>query len=670
MLFRRLSFHNFGLLAGNQTVELQTDAAGPGGAPIVLIGGQNGAGKTTILEALRLCLYGRAAFDGPISQNEYHEYLLGRIHRPKGQVPAPDGACILLEFELTSQGRVDIYKVQRSWRRRSEDSSKVGENVLIFKNDALLDDVEADYWQEFIQGLIPSGLSQLFFFDGEQIQKLADEETDTRALGDAVKALLGLEVVERLRNDLAIYVGKEAKKVAAQSPAGHVEKATADFQVIERELDVLRTGKAALAEEIDRTRKEIERVERELMTAGRGLYDDREKHQRKRTELEATTKQIERRLEDLCEAEFPFTLCADLCRDLQQQLQKERDLVRWQASRDHVKAFAHQVISRARKVGESGPGLEKLIQASLADAERPPEELKAVQVMHGLSSSAHAAIEGWLESALNRVPSEVKGLNRDLERVQRALAKTQQALGQVPDQDTLKPLMERLFKLQQELADLTVKDANFDQAITERANLGAMAERALGRAAGQLKELEGQEKRLHYAARTQEALKAFQERLTNAKLRRLEEVFVETFNYLSRKLSVSRANIHAGDFRVELFDEDGKALPKSQFSAGEKQIYAIAMLWSLAKISGRNLPVVIDTPLGRLDSIHRKHLLERYFPEASHQVIILSTDTEIDHRYFDELRPHVARSYYLRHERGDRVTRLEEGYFWKELARA
>ena len=80
-----------------------------------------------------------------------------------------------------------------------------------------------------------------------------------------------------------------------------------------------------------------------------------------------------------------------------------------------------------------------------------------------------------------------------------------------------------------------------------------------------------------------------------------------------------RVAISSKDFSVVLFDREDRPLPKDSLSAGEKQIYAIAMLWSLARTSGRPLPVIIDTPLGRLDSDHRRLLVERYFPHASHQ---------------------------------------------------
>ena len=92
---------------------------------------------------------------------------------------------------------------------------------------------------------------------------------------------------------------------------------------------------------------------------------------------------------------------------------------------------------------------------------------------------------------------------------------------------------------------------------------------------------------------------------------------------------VHRIAIDTHSFSLSLYDLQGKLVPKHRLSAGEKQLLGIAFLWGLARISGHRLPIAIDTPLGRLDSSHRNNLVERYFPSASHQVILLSTDTEI-----------------------------------------
>ena len=99
-------------------------------------------------------------------------------------------------------------------------------------------------------------------------------------------------------------------------------------------------------------------------------------------------------------------------------------------------------------------------------------------------------------------------------------------------------------------------------------------------------------------------------------------------------------------------------------SEGEKQIFAVSVLWGLSRAAARPLPAIIDTPMARLDAKHRDKLVERYFPHASHQVIVLSTDTEIERRYFHDLQTSIARAYHLNYDEKHKCTVAEEGYFW------
>ncbi|NJN22842.1 MAG: DNA sulfur modification protein DndD, partial [Leptolyngbya sp. RL_3_1] len=132
------------------------------------------------------------------------------------------------------------------------------------------------------------------------------------------------------------------------------------------------------------------------------------------------------------------------------------------------------------------------------------------------------------------------------------------------------------------------------------------------------------------APRVQQTLVEFRQRLTQHKLGELEQAITQYFLLLLHKSTlVHRVMVDGATFRLDLYDTDGDPLPIQRLSAGEKQLLAISFLWGLASVSGRQLPVAIDTPLGRLDSKHRHHLIDRYFPQASHQVILLSTDTEI-----------------------------------------
>src|SRR5439155_17558534 len=151
------------------------------------------------------------------------------------------------------------------------------------------------------------------------------------------------------------------------------------------------------------------------------------------------------------------------------------------------------------------------------------------------------------------------------------------------------------------------------------------------------------------------------------KIDRLSALITESFRYLLRKQTlVESIHTDPATFAVTLYDAAGQAISRQRLSEGEKQLFAVAMLWGLARASARPLPAVIDTPMARLDAAHRQNLVERYFPHASHQVIVLSTDTEVDRHYYRLLQPAVARAYHLTYDDKSRATVAKEGYFWKE----
>ena len=134
---------------------------------------------------------------------------------------------------------------------------------------------------------------------------------------------------------------------------------------------------------------------------------------------------------------------------------------------------------------------------------------------------------------------------------------------------------------------------------------------------------------------------------------------------MRKKTLVADVNIDPDSYAMSLIGKNQLTLPLRQLSAGERQLLAISTLWGLARASGRPMPNVIDTPLARLDSRHRTNLIDNYFPEASHQVIILSTDEEIDKKYYPKLKDRISHSYELSYSDEEQSSVIRNGYFFE-----
>jgi DNA sulfur modification protein DndD len=669
---KKLVLENFGLFRGRNEIDLDTRVVRGKVKPIVLIGGKNGAGKTSILESIRLCLYGPQGIADRISVKGYEQYLRGRVHRDDSLLINPTSAAVTLIFEHSHIGGKHEFTVTRSWDIKE---NSVSSSLEVLRDGIPLDEIDRENAEEFLRDLVPPGVAQLYFFDGEKIQELAEAEDVDAALSDAIKNLLGLELVDRLQADLRIYKNRIDNEDANADVVKTIEAMDNELQERHNELVELRKSLDEGVSQVDSIRKEIARQEGRIAKEG-GAYAN------KREELEVQKRSHTRRIEELeneirrhAENLLPFTIVPQLCDEVESQLSAERKIQEWNAVekvvedrgskfkttiskllRQHEKAISAEILR----------GIELEIAFALTKFVEKPRVLSNASVIHNLSSDQQTRLLTGIERARTEVPGQIEKLRTSLEKETRALLKAEQALKNVPNEDQLKPMVEAINELNQQLgASQTIvrqKESALSSADFAMKELERKLEKAekLQRASGKLHEKQ------ELAERVQTVLEEYHKKLLQAKSTELGEALMKRFSQLWRKGDrVKRIEINPATYEVVLYDRHDRAVPKKELSAGEKQIYAIAILWALADVSGRPLPMVIDTPLGRLDGDHRNHLVERYFPHASHQVIILSTDTEIDEEYFNDLSPSVSHAIHLQYTKDDARTIVEDGYFWK-----
>ena len=163
----------------------------------MLIGGLNGGGKTTFLDALQLCLFGPHAKISNRGTLSYQEYLSRSIHRGT----SASEAAIEVSFRYTVEGREEQYRVHRSWHRNGKGCT---ENLEVRKN-GVLEPALADNWASQVEEFFPANIAHLFLFDGEQAEAYAAQDDSSALIGAAIQNLLGLDMVDRLQKDLAVY---------------------------------------------------------------------------------------------------------------------------------------------------------------------------------------------------------------------------------------------------------------------------------------------------------------------------------------------------------------------------------------------------------------------------------------------------------------------------------
>ena len=662
MNIESLTVENFRVFNGHHTFDLNPRIKYKKKRPIILFGGLNGAGKTTTLTAVRLALYGKQSIGSNVSQSDYHDYLKSSINRPKNGSEKPNTACVELTFSYASMGVVNYYTVKRSW---GINGKRVNEHLSISEDGKHLSELNSEQCQGFLNELIPIGVSDLFFFDGEKIAELA-EDTKGSALGDSVKKLLGLDLIETLDADLGIMLRSEAKKGSSAEAQKRIAQLEAQLKSLEkdteRELSLYEQERPVELE----ARENLHKLEQELSRKGGAWAETREGEIKRQAALAEEKRLIEESLRELLAGSYPLSLANQFVETTLNQLRNEAEYKR----SSHTAAVISDRISVLNKSLKKFLGNSEVEKAHKAinDAFGPLLETNInIDVIHDISDSMLLAIENAVRDANDTQRKNLQELNQRLINITEQLDKAGANIARAPEQEQIQPLLQEIAKENQILAESISKQKLQIETYKRLLRDAIVVARQLDKEASTISSDKESARVFQYASSAKSLLKDFKEEMSKRKVKDLEEKFIASFSGLARKEDINLiANIDPLSFTVRLLGTDGNEIDKDELSAGEKQIYAISILEALARTSGRRLPIIIDTPLGRLDSIHRSKLIQNYFPTASHQVIILSTDTEVDEAFYTELSPNISHAFRLDYDTKSGCTTASEGYFWRQ----
>lgn len=667
MILTRLTLENYGLFSGRNEFDLRPRVKYNKARPIILFGGKNGAGKTTFLDAIRLLLYGRKALGNKLSQKDYEAILLNRVHRNKNENTRAAYAKVGLEFEHVVGGEKQLFFVERSWMVSRQDV--VTEYFTVLRNGAALDDMGKEHQESFIADIVPERLSQLFFFDGEKIKGIAEDFSSNAAIAEAIQSLLGLDAVLSLKSDLAVYRTRLLKKANPEEFEKQLAANRDQAAALKQKIDRIDDSLSELATKVDGLICTIQNIESELEQRGGSFAGKRNDNQRKADEIKASIKASEESIRECFDGALPFAVCPSVSSALVAQLEKEEGLREHEVALKQlgrVKKFLEQAAIKADK-RRGSPGFQGFVERELTVYGKGLNGATPHRIIHGLSSRDAQRVCSLLT---NGVDAEVDKAMRLLDRLEveaRTLYEINRDLAKAPDEVDVKELFDRLSLRNNELGSLREKEQRLREDQRKLEYELTVVVRAAEQLETKIKVGEKEGAKLEQIKRLGPALDAYRERLTLTKILTLQSEVTECFNRLARKNDfVKGILIHPQTFQVTLLDQHGRSMPKEDLSSGEKQIFAISMLWGLARTSGRPLPVVVDTPLGRLDSDHRANLIANYFPHAGHQVILLSTDTEVDQGLFKELSPSVSHCYHLSYDPKDGKTNFTEEYFWRQ----
>jgi DNA sulfur modification protein DndD len=659
MIIKSLVINNFRVFRGVHEIDLeprvlnkhQTKAA-----PIVLFGGLNGAGKTSILSAVRIALYGRAAFGRGMNAAEYQAQLDALIHNGIGI--SDNKSSIQLIFSHSLNGVENEYRVTRGWQRGQKDK------LVLEQDNNELSSMSYDQCQSFLNELIPPGISDLFFFDGEKIAELA-EDASGEVLQTAVRRLLGIDVAERLRNDLAIFLKRHDAATMPENIKTQIDKLEQQRKNAEQQAVELANKSSLCRARIELIGADIAKTEDELSSRGGAWAQSREQEKAQQYELDAERKELEKTLRTEIEGNLPFALAPKVLQQLLGQLESEK-------KSKQTDSFNHEL-------NDFMTELENKLSFSLSDSFVAIETIKSCFAERQAAQNSTDIILDISDREFDHIRAQINNqapesyqrfdvARKRLEVVEEQIANISINIARAPEQEQLEIQLEQLKKFNSQRTSAIVEFKQTSEEAKRKYREAIDFARKVQKLHDKHKVASTAEASVSNALNTHALLADFSEQLTAVRVKQLETEFIKSYQKLARKEDLKlSARINTQTFDVELIDENKHVINRKGLSAGEKQIYAIAILEALGKTSGKKLPIIIDTPLGRLDSKHRDKLIEHYFPEASHQVIILSTDTEIDESYFgsEYLKDDISHAFEIQFDGKTKSSSLKEGYFWE-----
>jgi DNA sulfur modification protein DndD len=650
MIIKKLTLNNFRVFKGFHELDLTPKFDEKNKQPVVLFGGLNGAGKTSILTAVRLGIFGARSFGATLTKQQYKAQLKELTHQSKDGFSADD-AFVEIYFQYVKQGEKAEYRIRRSWLQSSGE-----EELTIYENGFALSELSNEQAQSFLLDLIPVGVADLFFFDGEKIKELAEEE-DNLILAEALKKMVGIDFIERGIADLSIIL-REKNKEALDDEQLQLANAS------ERKLEEFRFEIGTVGEEIQILRDqvgieqgELNRLNDILKQEGGGWSLSRDDLIAEEARLKLQRDQFISQTHDVFRGNLPFVVAPKFMKKLFVEIDRAN-----KASQAAVynKTLASKKSLLAELVGDVvDPTLLDSVMEKLAESEQK-----------GLIEFVTPTILSRADSLKRNSIRDNNTLNnvlKQLEKTEAALDELGKNLARVPDKETLK---ERFAKV----ANQEIKIAELQKNLAEKQTY---VKDIIGKAITLTRTLEtlmvkkeGTQKDEELVATTKiaiHALNSVSQELLRVKVLEIQKHFAESFGRMARKDDMQMGIlIDPETFSTKLVSKEGFEIDKNRLSAGEKQIYALAILESLGKASGRKLPFIIDTPLGRLDSKHRAKIVNEFFPKVNEQVIILSTDTEVDEAFFADLEPNISHSYEIQYDSASGSSIVSEGYFWRK----
>lgn len=693
MKINNIILHNFGSYEGTTNF----DTRPCDGRNIVLIGGKNGAGKTTLFTAMRLCLYGYKSM-GYKNPNSFYNRAVVKLVNNTAKITKPATAFVTMCVELNNGQGMDSFLLTRKW----ELNESLIETFSVLKNGADLSEDEIADFEKYVVSLIPPELFNLYFFDGEKIANFFMDEGSNTRIKEAFLTLCGYDTFDIMR--------KNFKRIRAGIPTS---APALDEYIVAK--DALASAESLYHDLTDRLKACVDAIadceatldaeEKEYHQKG-GITEE-EWNQKLYTlkEEEKKRETYNALLKKWANDVIPFIMLRKQILALKAQIENENQALKYTYFCEVLNSPAVQTLVKDK--------LAEIDSAAFADFGTEKEPIL------NLSFEQNSLILAQINTILSFEQDKVEKCKKAIKRSLNLTAKIRKEI-ESSSITSVQEYMKRRAQLFEEKSALLVQRVELEQQLVAQKEALTLAEQQLGKVQTRLEEELKKASINDISTRAIVMLDKLQEILYRRQIDKVENCFRkeirtlmrkthfiddiyidDNFNthiYRTEKVSIEKirkalktnteeqllafwgakamqtlykkANSNEYNDMCKYFESvDIKSLSlqieidKASLSNGEKQIFIMALYYSLVSLCNHELPFVIDTPFARIDTEHRHNISKHFFSELKGQVFILSTNEEINSSHVQILKDKIAATYMLENSDNKRTVVVKNSYF-------
>lgn len=706
-----LELNNFSSYEGINTFDLSTND----NQSIILVGGQNGAGKTSLFTAIKIALYGPLSF-GYTGANSFYTKKIKEYINSNAFNCGELNSGVSVEISLKLERDVKNYTINRNWKMQDK---KIIEDYSVYSEGVQLLNSDLSYFENYLNTIIPPELFDFFLFDGEEVANIFSTDNYNSYLKNAILIMCGIDTFSVIHRFSKGYINKSSNDIENSlnieynqymDKIGEISQKIGNNNLRIEELTSL----------IEKNKLSIEELENKFKVLGGISQDERNALLSTVTSLDKERSILSNKIKSFVENEMPFYIVKDFINNIENQIDFEEKSVIYEYINNMIsKDFILNTISGKVKNPDE-------LSVDIYDAinNRLKPKNNSLNDIFYLSRDEVSRVENVINLVYDVNPNDlinsIKTKNEHTQQIKSINIKLKNSLSEDEAskiQVDIYNINNDIIKYQTEIDSLQLINSNLEenlnqlerrkdeiyQKIMENAQnksvyelnlrVGSIMDKLISIKTREIRKLLSEKivenlnniyrkdnlisiveitkdfkfnlfQRQEYSAL--DLLSLINNLGTNEFLYQIgensQQILLDYFKIDTITELKKRLKIHHDSNNLHIFSLY-KRIELSRLSKGERQIFILSLYWAIIQISNKDIPFIIDTPYARIDANHREEISKKFFPNISNQVIILSTDEEITQEYYSIMKPYISKEYLLIND--ENKTSIKNKYFFE-----